>query len=533
MKSVSWLKFLLSFAWLQKSLRAKFITVIVLVQLLLMTLVTFVIEKRQRETILHESKKLAFSLAANLTSLSEEYLLSYNFIKLEQTVDKIAAEEDVAYAVIQLHNGKVAAYSGHSEKQGKVLDDPVSQRALQADTRFIQEVTTMELGGKGYDVAIPFFVQGGTRKWGTIRLGFSLAQAMYEIRKTSKNLLFLGLTGIFLGSGVAIFLSRRISRPIQRLVTGVNEVAKGNYNHTIAVISHDEVGHLAQRFEEMREALRLHVNHLAEEKRRLELANKTIRDTQAQLVQSEKLAAVGMLAAKVAHEVNNPLAIIKTSLHIVNKTMQGEDPNKENLVIIEEEISRIARIVRQLLDCVRSPIELSALQVNQVLQSLMKLMAGDLAEHHVRMVLDLSPALPEIRISLDQLKQVILNLIKNALEAMPSGGTLHIQTLKGHGEVCISVTDNGAGIPAKHLSSLFEPFFSTKKDGEGMGLGLAVSASIVKNYGGRIEVESKPGEGTTFRIFLLEYPSMLVGKSLREEDDGYDRRSNGWRQATS
>src|SRR4029434_2404677 len=145
------------------SLRTKFITVIVLVQLSVMGLVTVVIEHRQRETILTEARKRAVSLASHLAALSEGYLLSYNFVKLEQTVEQVAAEEDVTYALIQLHDGKVAAYSAHSEQQGRVLDDPVSQRALEADKPFIQVVQTVALNGEGYDFVITIFTPGELR----------------------------------------------------------------------------------------------------------------------------------------------------------------------------------------------------------------------------------------------------------------------------------------------------------------------------------------------------------------------------------
>ncbi|ETW96347.1 MAG: hypothetical protein ETSY1_26970 [Candidatus Entotheonella factor] len=268
MVKIAWSKRRLLVAPLLRSLRAKFIMVIVIVQIVVMGLVIIVVEKRQRETILHESQQRALSIANGFAAQSEGYLLSYNFVKLEQTADKTAAEESVAYTVVQMDDGTVAAYSGRQEKQGQTLEDPVSQRALQADKPFIQEVTTAELKGRGYDVAIPIFVEGGTRKWGTIRVGFSVARATYEIRKTRQSLLIIGVIAILLGAIVAIFLALRISRPIQRLVIGVNEVAKGNYEHAITVTSNDEVGVLSQCFEEMREALRRQIaeRQMAEER---------------------------------------------------------------------------------------------------------------------------------------------------------------------------------------------------------------------------------------------------------------------------
>ncbi|MEE9146529.1 MAG: ATP-binding protein [Candidatus Tectomicrobia bacterium] len=507
-----------------RSLRAKFITLIVIVQLSVMALVTFVIERRQEQTILDESRKRAVSLAINLTALSEGFILSYNFVKLEQTVEKVSAEEDVAYAIVHLHSGKVAAYSGRSEMQGQVLADPISQRALRATKLLVQTVTTAELHGEGYDVAVPIFAPGGTRKWGTVRIGFSLAHARHEIRKTSQKLFFLGIVAVLLATLVAIFLALRISRPIQQLIVGVNEVGKGNYDHAIVVATRDEVGHLARRFEEMRQALRLHITSLAEEKQRLEHANTTIKETQQDLIQSEKLAAVGKLSAKIAHEVNNPLATIKLSIHLMNKQISSDDPHKENLDIIEEEIARIARIIRQLLDSSRPKTDVSTLQINEVVRKLMKFVEEDLNSGGIESQLHLAAELPPIRMSLDQLKQVLLNLIKNARQAMPTGGTLLLQTAQQHGGVSLSVADTGTGIPEKNLSSLFEPFFSTKEESEGLGLGLAVSDSIIKSYGGSIEVESQLGKGTTFCIFLPTYPPSMVGDSGQEEANSSGRK---------
>jgi len=487
------------------SLRAKFIGVIVLVQLCLMGLGTMVIEQRQHDILLKESRKRAFALASHLAALSEGNLLTYNFIKLKQTVERVAAEADVVYAIVQLHNGRVAAYSGRSDLQGELLEDPVSQQAITAEKPLVQEVTTPALAERGYDVAIPLFAPDSTRKWGTIRLGFSLAQALREIRQTLKDLLLLNGIALVLGTGVAVLLAQCITKPIQQLVRGVNEVVKGNYHHAVTVTSQDEIGHLAQRFTEMQGALRDYIASLAEEKRHLEEANTLIKATQEQLIQSEKLAAVGQLAAKIAHEVNNPLAIIKTSLAIVSKRLSHEDRNKQSLYIIEEEIGRIARIMRQLLDSSRPSSDIALLQVNEVIQHLVKFVEGDLATRQIESRLELADDLPPIRMSLDQLKQVLLNLIKNAQDAMPQGGTLRCTTTRQAGGLRIRVADTGSGIAPEHLRLVFEPFFTTKRHGEGMGLGLAVSANIIKSVGGTIEVDSAPGQGTVFRIFLPAY----------------------------
>jgi signal transduction histidine kinase len=510
----------LQYLWasMSQSLRTKFVVVIVVFQFTVMGLVTFVVEKRQQAIIMQESQGRAQTLAANLAALSEGYLLSYNFVKLMQLAEKAAEEQDVEYAVIHLHNGQVAASSGHPEKQGSTLNDAISRQALLTDTLLVQEITTADGGGRGYDVSLPVFAQGGTRKWGTVRIGFSLVRAMNEIRKTRNDLIFLGIVAVVLGTGGAIFLALRISKPIQQLVTGVEEMTKKNYNHAIAVTSRDEIGHLARRFEEMRVALQSHITDLAEEKQLLERANQTLKKTQNQLIQQEKLAAVGKLAARVAHEINNPLAIIITSLDVLEGESLSGETHTEDLLVIKEEIDRIARIVTQLLDFSRPPSDVVVLSVNDLIQQLIKFMEKRLTKHNVQVILELSSEEPLVQISPDHLKQVLLNLVKNAQEAMPSGGTLRIRTVRCRGKVTISIIDNGVGIAEAHLRSLFEPFFSTKKHGEGMGLGLSVSYSLIKSYGGAIEPESRLGHGSTFRIVLTEYVPAIQWERLPNHD---------------
>ncbi len=489
----------------RRSVRAKFVGVILLVQFCLMGLVILVVEHRQRDLILEESRDRAVALASHLAALSAGNLLTYNFVKLQQTVEQVAAEADVLYAIVQLHNGRVAAYSGRRDLQGERLEDIVSQQAITAESPLVQEVTTPALGDRGYDVAIPLFTPESTRKWGTIRLGFSLAHARREIQKTLHKLLLLNGIVLALSTSVAVWLARCITKPIQQLVRGVNEVVKGNYHHAVTVTSQDEIGHLAQRFTDMQGALRDYITSLAEEKSRLEEANTLIKATQDQLIQSEKLAAVGQLAAKIAHEVNNPLTIMRTSLAIVSRRLPNENRNKEHLKTIEEEVRRIARIIRQLLDASCPSSDIALLQVNEVIRHLMQFVHGDLVARQIESRLALAEALPPIRMSLDQLKQVLLNLIINARDAMTQGGTLRCTTSEQAEGLRISIADTGSGIAPEHLGRVFEPFFTTKKHGEGLGLGLAVCANIIKSAGGTIEVTSVPGQGSEFRIFLPPY----------------------------
>jgi signal transduction histidine kinase len=485
------------------SLRAKFIVLIVSLEVVLMGAVTFVVEDHQRWAILEQTRLRALSLGTSLAALSEGYLLSYNFVKLEQTSENVTtSEEDVVYTVAHLRDGKVAAFSGRNDLQGRTLDDPISQRALSAEAPLVQQIIIPQTNEPGYDVAIPVYAPGSPKKWGTIRLGFSLKRAFELIHRTRRDLALLSLASIFCGTSLAVFLAMRISKPVGQLVEGVHQFAGGAYDRPIRVDAGDEIGYLAQAFERMRTSLQRHLTHLAEEKQRLEETNQRLQETQQQLLQSERLAAVGKLAARVAHEVNNPLAIIKTAICLMrNQTPEDSSPNG-HLKTIEEEINRIARILRELLDFSRpNPIE-QMVDVNAVIQSLESLLTQTLQERQVALNVVLDPALPQVRISADHLKQVLLNLVRNAEDSMPNGGCLRIQTAQTDEGMEVSVADTGCGIAQENVPYLFDPFFTTKADQGGMGLGLSVLYGIVKSAQGRVEVNSEVGKGSLFRVLL-------------------------------
>jgi signal transduction histidine kinase len=477
------------------NLRAKFIVVIVSLEIVLMGAVSVVVERHQRGAILEQTRLRALSLGLSLAALSEGYLLSYNFAKLEQAVERVTAHEgDIIYAIAHLRDGKVAAFSGRNDLQGRLLHDPISQRALQATAPLLQDIT-LEIKELGYDVAIPMFVPQSSKKWGTMRLGFSLKRAYLAIHQTRRALVLMSLGAIICGTSLAIVLATRISKPIGQLVSEVLEITRGSYDHPIRVNAKDEIGYLAQAFEQMRQSLELHLSSLGEEKQRLEEANIRLQETQQQLI---------LLAARVAHEVNNPLAIIKTTFQIIRVQSLEKDQLKEQLMVVEQEIDRIARIIREILAFSRASQKDERVEVNAVLESLQPLLEQNLSKKQVALHMMLEPGLPRVRISSDHLKQVVLNMVRNAEDAMPHGGQIVMQTVNRVKSVELSIADTGCGIPEAHFSRLFDPFFTTKeKDTErGMGLGLAVSYGIIRGAGGSVEVESEVGKGSTFRVSL-------------------------------
>ncbi|RJP23860.1 MAG: sensor histidine kinase [Candidatus Abyssobacteria bacterium SURF_5] len=301
-------------------------------------------------------------------------------------------------------------------------------------------------------------------------------------------------------SGLA--MARRALKPIRVLQLGVQEIGQGNLEHRIDIRSGDEIELLAVEFNRMADRMQRAQEQLQRHSKELEQKVNQLRRLQAQLMQSERMAATGELAAQIAHEINNPLGIIKNYVGIAKLLMPEEDPNRENMKIVDQEINRIAGIVRRLLRFAKPGAEdIQSVQINQVLEELLALLRGQLFRRKIEVTSELAENLPEVNVSTDQIRQVFLNLIKNAEDAMPEGGKMTVRTRYRKGRVEIDVADDGCGIPPENIKNIFEPFFTTKGV-KGTGLGLSVSYGIIKNYNGEISVDSEPGRGTTFTIQL-------------------------------
>ncbi|MFO7170368.1 MAG: ATP-binding protein [Chloroflexota bacterium] len=227
---------------------------------------------------------------------------------------------------------------------------------------------------------------------------------------------------------------------------------------------------------------------------------------QNQLVRVEKLAAIGQLAASIAHEVGNPLQAIQGFLALFLEQCPPDTPNQHFLKLAEEEIERIVQVLARLRDLYRPRADvLRQVQVNEIIENVLLLTSKQLERGRIRVHRELADDLPLINGVADQIKQVLLNLVLNAAEAMPDGGLLHIQTYAHHDNtdstsVVIAVTDTGVGIPPDQLAHIFDGLHTTKE--RGMGLGLYTSRVIVERHMGRISAQSIPGEGTTFTIVL-------------------------------
>jgi len=231
---------------------------------------------------------------------------------------------------------------------------------------------------------------------------------------------------------------------------------------------------------------------------------------ESQLSQAEKMSSIGLLAAGVAHEVNTPLAVISSYAQLLAKQLQGDDKRSAILEKIAQQTFRASEIVNSLLNFSRtSGSEFQSVNLNKVVRDTLTLLEHQLKTGRVRVESELLSELPDIMGNSGKLQQVFLNLFLNAKDAMPGGGTLRVSTANGDG-VRVMISDTGSGIAPEHIHRIYDPFFTTKtKPGEGQrrgtGLGLSVSYGIIQEHAGKIQVSSRPGQGT---IFALEFPMM-------------------------
>jgi two-component system, NtrC family, sensor kinase len=322
------------------------------------------------------------------------------------------------------------------------------------------------------------------------------------------------LLGTLIGLGVANLVSARLARPVKELETLARRVAAGERGVAIPVSSNDELGDLAEEFNLMSTALTSQeqeiraLNRGLEEKvlaRTEELAekNRILLDTRQELVRVEKLAAIGELAAGVAHEINNPLAIIRGNTELVQVALPEDSPCQEEMEIITRQLSRVERIVANLLRFARRERkQYGRTDVNLVLEEILRQVGHQIPMTGIVVATAFDRDGAVVEGDADQLQQVFTNLIINAVQAMPDGGTLTVATRadQGGGSCTVTIGDSGCGIPPENLEQVFNPFFTTRANG--IGLGLSVSYGIIRDHGGDINVESDVAAGTTFRVTL-------------------------------
>jgi two-component system NtrC family sensor kinase len=349
------------------------------------------------------------------------------------------------------------------------------------------------------------------RVLGILESDFSLASVDTSIREQTRRATAYALALMSVISAMLYLVLRKfVLKPVSTLSMAMEQVARGRLDHSVTPASPDEVGQLVRSFNAMTQELktaRERMEHWTESLER-EIAKKTgeLKRSQDKLIQAEKLAALGRLAADVAHEIRNPLTAIGGFARRLHKRAAGEQ-EQEHAGIIVAEVARLERILRDVLTFSRDArYHLEKHGVEEFLYDVLNIYEQVFSEQSVTVEVMLEKGLPPVLMDRDQVSQAFINLLSNALDAMPAGGVVKLtagnEHLHGVRYVYVRVSDTGEGIDEDNLPLIFEPFFTTKEPGRGTGLGLSITRKIIEEHGGFLKAESVKGKGAVFSLYF-------------------------------
>jgi two-component system, NtrC family, sensor kinase len=394
--------------------------------------------------------------------------------------------DDVKYISIVDNESKVIAHSDPS-KYNKFLGDSLSMSLLHLN-KFDYSIYTHETFGLILETATP--LQISKRKWGLLRIAFDANPVQSEV----KNVIIIMTSIAFLVIALTIFILfiiiNSLMRSLRELVEMMDKTDLDLVEKTIIPPRNDEVGLIVKHFEKLK-------SRLAQSK--VQLIN-----AQKQIYQAEKLASIGRLASGVAHEINNPLNGIKSCMYAIKNEPENSKLSKQYLDLIDEGLIYIETVVKKLLGFSRPQSKtMNLINLNDVIQKVISLLDFKLDQKEVQIEYNMTDNLPEIKADTQLIQEVCMNLVLNSFDAIQKNGKIEISTgYMENDKVFFAVKDNGDGINEEDILHIFEPFYTTKDPGEGTGLGLSVSQSIIESHGGKIEVKSSPGNGTTFLVIL-------------------------------
>jgi signal transduction histidine kinase len=451
----------------------------------------FLLERRQRNAIIQEVEKRALVMAQALESATASDLLTYNYVSIEQSVLKFSQEPDLVYALVLDKEGNVAAQF--------LRDYPLRRLLQRREERKISGPTVDQLYLPGierdtvYDVNLPVTVEGSSEAWGTVRIGVSLKAMHQEIARTRWQIAGLCVLGLLLGSGAATLLSRRLTRPIQALTDGVAAVGRGDFGRQIEVTSRDELGQLSVAFNEMTQQLG------------------RVRDLEERLRRADRLAALGTMAAGIAHDIRNPLTSILIFSQLMSLHHDDPDVREKFDRVVPRELERVQGVIEDMMELARpATLHLEPANLNEILTQALELYESQATTQGIKIIREFDGGLLPCAADRKRLHRCFSNLIANAIQAMPNGGDLTVSTslenaaflapqagnTPAEPAVCVTIADTGQGISPDRLSRIFDPFYTTKE--KGLGLGMAITHRIIEDHKGTIDVQSQVGLGTTF-----------------------------------
>jgi signal transduction histidine kinase len=482
-------------ARLKISLYTRFMIAITFILIFLVGSILFLVERREVRTIFEEAKTRGILTAQNIANLNLESLQYWDARSIKANIDQ-KIYDALIYTMIfdRFRQLFVSSDLVGDDENIKVSRLPAKVSEGLSVSRRLE----FKMDGKSVpiiEIEIPVFAGEETEAenvrdyWGSVKVGLSLEAIHKEIRQTRLMLILIGCGGFVLGLVGAGLLARRITEPMKTLVEGTRRISKGDFSKMIPVRSEDEIGGLARSFNEM-------TRDLLETRQKMEDANR-------KLIQAEKLASIGRISATIAHEIRNPLTSVKLN---IQKLLQNEglgEEEKEHLDISQEGIGLIEKFIKELLNFTRvSDLNLERFSVLQIIEESLKLLRNSFQEKKIILERSCPSNLPAVVVDGDKMRQVFLNILRNAVEAVDEGGKvgLFISLVKENGvkRIRIRISDNGSGIAEKDWDNIFEPFFTTKPSG--FGLGLSNARKIVEQHMGSIKVVKKKGRGTAFEV---------------------------------
>ena len=480
---------------MQLSLQKKFIIVAFVSVLALTATISFMALVKTQTALYHASEKQGRMLAQTVSALIINELI-YEMLGLVEEGGLIdnymrdlynRRELDLNFIAVLDNTQKVISHSDFSE-YGKRYKDNFIAEAMKNDAVAVRKITDESKNGDALDFATPLSIEG--KQWGILYFSLSLQSVEQELIAFIYLIVSLSLIALLILFTLIYFLSRRFIKPIIDLSSAMTEVEVEMSEKVVPVSGNDELARLTESFNDM--------------VRRIRNANEEMKIANEKLLQSEKLATLGVLSSSIAHRVNNPLGGLFNCVAMLRRKGDETDFRNNYLDLIEEGLESIKQTVGQLLNTAgRGNGEEQRSNVGDVLANLLKFLDYKLKRQHITFSADIEPHLTTTLVPHD-LEGIFLNTMINAIQAMPDGGKLNVYGNRKGSMIEIVIEDTGVGIAKDNLDKVFDLFYSTKKADEGTGLGMWMTFEIVKKYKGNISLESNEGTGTKVTFHLPE-----------------------------
>lgn len=476
------------------SLQTRFMVYVTVLLAILVATIILVIGEREVKAIFEEAKNRGILIARNIAYLNLEPFLYWDEDGVKRNVEE-QIDEKLIYVVFYSRFNQPFVGNDFIQKYEDIYNTSNLPQNADKDSCFFESKSIKDKGAgrvfRVLEIEVPIFARDGMTRWGSIKIGLSVEDMRAEEQRTRFMLFLVGLGGLILGIGGAALLARRITDPIKKLVQGTVDISRGDFYHKIDIASRDEIGDLARNFNEM--------------SARLLATREKVEEANRKLIQAEKLASIGRVSAGMAHEIRNPLTSVKLNIQKVLQSYKLDEVDKEHLKISWEGISRMEVIVKDLLNYTRSSeLNLDRFSIQEILEESIKMIADSFGQKRILLEKDYQEGLPLVSVDGEKLRQVFLNVLRNAYEAVEEEGkigiSLSLADEDASGKIKVVISDNGPGIPVKDVENIFEPFYTTKTTGT--GLGLAIARKIIEQHKGTIRAIPHKRKGASFEILI-------------------------------